>query len=433
MPGARDEPEDGEGDGGDETHLGRAADEGMLAGVLEESPDAETRVVAALDTIRELAEDVGPRPPCSAAETTALRRMAARLERDGVDSAIEPFAAYPSFLYAYGPILGAAASAGALPKHKGEALRSALAFGAIVGMALEGGLVRTPVSRAVSRWKSANLVAEVPARHEEQRTLCLVAHADSSRSGLMFHPRVLRWLGMIVRAQSLGVLAGGLESLAGPLQRRGRPRAGRAARAAAAGGRVLALGGLALLVERELRGRDVPGANDNASGVALAASLLAEVRARQAVSTRVVLVLTGAEEAGTLGAQAFLRSRETRDWIFLNLDGVGARATLRYLPREGILSTWPADEKLLGIARRIGQERRELGLREQARNAGLTYDATPVLARGGRALTLSAQDRTIPHYHHPTDLPRNLDPDGIRRALEVGRAFLAAIDRGEAD
>ena len=35
--------------------------------------------------------------------------------------------------------------------------------------------------------------------------------------------------------------------------------------------------GLALLAERELRGEDVPGANDNASGVAVVAELAAEL------------------------------------------------------------------------------------------------------------------------------------------------------------
>jgi hypothetical protein len=55
------------------------------------------------------------------------------------------------------------------------------------------------------------------------------------------------------------------------------------------------------------------------------------------------------------------------------------------------------------------------------------------MARGGRAITLSAQDTTIPNYHSPTDTVENADPDVLERAIEVGREMLAAIDRGEGD
>ena len=65
---------------------------------------------------------------------------------------------------------------------------------------------------------------------------------------------------------------------------------------------------------------------------------------------------------------------------------------------------------------------------------GLTYDVTPVLARGGRGITLVAgDDGVIPNYHWPTDTPENLDPDSLVRALEVARRMVAAVDRGEAD
>ena len=65
--------------------------------------------------------------------------------------------------------------------------------------------------------------------------------------------------------------------------------------------------------------------------------------------------------------------------------------------------------------------------------AGLTYDASPVLASGGRALTLSVQDGYIPNLHRPTDTTENVDPDGVRRTLAAGRELVAAIDGGAAD
>jgi hypothetical protein len=88
---------------------------------------------------------------------------------------------------------------------------------------------------------------------------------------------------------------------------------------------------------------------------------------------------------------------------------------------------------MLRLAGELAERRPELGLARQEVPAGLTYDTTPVLARGGRALTISAQDRTIPYLHTPEDVPGNLDRDSLRRSLEIGRELIAAIDRGEAD
>jgi hypothetical protein len=191
---------------------------------------------------------------------------------------------------------------------------------------------------------------------------------------------------------------------------------------------------LGLLIERELRGQDVPGANDNASGAGTVVQLAGEVAARPLEATRLVVLITGAEEAGVLGSRAFLAGHETSDWLFLNFDGVGAPATLRYLPEEGIGRKWPADERLVQLAERVRAEHPELGLEPVDAPTGLTYDATPVLAGGGRALTLVAGDGgRIPNYHRPSDTVGNLDVDVLERAVGVGRELIALVDRGEAD
>ena len=120
--------------------------------------------------------------------------------------------------------------------------------------------------------------------------------------------------------------------------------------------------------------------------------------------------------------------------MFLNFDGVAAPATLRYLPEEGLVRTWKADPALVGLAERVRSERPELGLEPVDQPLGLTYDATAVLARGGRALTLVAGDRgRIPNYHQPSDTVANLDPPTLGRALEIGRQLIRLVDAGEAD
>jgi Peptidase family M28 len=288
----------------------------------------------------------------------------------------------------------------------------------------------------LARRRSINLVATVEPTNAPSRTVCLVCHLDTSRSGLMFHrgflPWLHRWIG--VQAAALAIAA------ASPML--GGHRAGRSAVLAA---RAVLAAALLLLAERELRGVDVPGANDNASGVAAVATLLCELSADPLRETRVIGLFTGCEEAGVLGADAFLRQRDAtgrldrdatedwRNWLFLNFDGVGAPASLHYLRREGVLTKWSADPALVELAGAISDDRPELELSGTDHNAGLTYDVTPVLAGGGRAITFSAQDATIPNYHAPTDTAENLDPGVLERAMEVGREMLRRIDLGAAD
>ena len=378
----------------------------------------------ALELIDTLAGEIGPRRPTSRGEEVGAQAIADALRSSGVDAQIEPFPAYASFGYPIGALAALALAPAVLPE-RARLLRAAVGAAAAGLLAAEGGFRHTPLSGALARGQSRNVVASIEPRGEVARTLCLAAHSDTSRSGLIFHPALGPYLQPLFAAPLVAIFA-----LAGA------PVVERSAlgRRVVRGLRVGVAASLALLIERELRGEDVPGANDNASGAGTVVQLAAEVAARPLETTRLVVLVTGAEEAGLLGSRAFLDTHETADWLFLNFDGVGAPATLRYLPREGVGRTWPADERLIALAERVRAEHPELGLEPVDAPTGLTYDATPVLARGGRALTLVAGDGgRIPNYHRPTDTVENLDPDAVARAIAVGRELIALVDRGEAD
>jgi hypothetical protein len=376
-----------------------------------------------MDWVRLLAEEIGPRRPTGPAERVAAERVAAALGEGGLDARLEPFGGYSTFALPFGLTTALAVGAGLVPRTR-PVWRGALGLGAAASLVSEGGLVHTPLSRLLSRRRSQNVVAVIEPRARARRTLCLMCHLDTSRSGLMFDPRFVAHLNLWLKAQSAACMLQGAE----PLIARGRW--GRRAVAAA---RLVLTAGAALLAERELRGEDVPGGNDNASGAAVVASLGLELAADPPDSTRVTLLMTGCEEAGTLGAQAYLRAHETTCWLFLNFDNVGA-GKLHYLEREGLIQKWEADPALASLAGRIAAGRPELGLAAARKPLGLTYDATPVMAHGGRALTFVAGvEGRIPNYHWPTDTAANVDADAVGRALETGRAMLAAIDRGEAD
>ncbi|MGH2957567.1 MAG: M28 family metallopeptidase [Solirubrobacterales bacterium] len=378
----------------------------------------------AMQWVRLLADEIGPRRPTGPAERLAAERVRDELGSEGLAAQLEEFRGLSTFAAPVGAVVGMALAAGALPRRRWLA-RSLLAAAAGAHLIVEGGLVRTPVTDVLSRRRSQNLVATIEPAEDAERTICLLCHLDTSRSGLLFHPSLIGHLTPWLKAQSAAVLVQSAEPLLG------RSRSGRLA---LAGCRALLATAAALLLERELRGEDVPGANDNASGVAVVAQLALELLADRPRRSRIVVLMTGCEEAGMLGAQAFLRSRDTSGWLFLNFDNVGGAAPLHYLPQEGIVQKWDADSALASIAAAIARDRPELGLRAAERPIGLTYDATPVMARGGRAITfVAADDGVIPNYHWPTDTTENVDPGALERGLEVGRLLVGAIDRGEAD
>lgn len=391
------------------------------------SPQLSSETAAGVEQVRSwidlLCGEIGPRRPTSQGERVAAETMRSELRRLGIQAETKAYRGYASFGQPYGVMLLAATAPGLLPRRR-RRLRSSIAFAAAAALVLEGDLRITPLSRLLARREGRSLLATLEPEGEVQRTLCLVSHLDTSRSGLLFHPVLAPLLGRWITLQSIAVLAGAAEPLLS------RSRAGRRILGMS---RAIAAVGLSLLAERELRGEDVQGANDNASGVAVSAGLFSERAEQRLESTRLVLLATGGEEAGLLGMQAFLRAHDTTGWLFLNFDGVGAPATLRFLEREGVFVRKPADPGLLRVVRRLARDRPELGLEPQRTPAGLSYDTTAVLARGGRGLTLSSQDETIPHLHCPSDVPANLDLDSLAMALEAGRALIAAIDRGEAD
>ena len=190
---------------------------------------------------------------------------------------------------------------------------------------------------------------------------------------------------------------------------------------------------LALLAERELRGQDVPGANDNASGAAVAAQLAAECAAQPLDHTEVRVLITSCEEAGLLGAQAYSRAHadEAADTTFLNFDTVGGDVPLTYIRKEGGPARfWPASPRLVALAEAIARRRPELGLVPAPTTPGLPTDATAFRARGWEAITFLAQsERGIPNYHLPTDTYEHVSAEAVARALDTGREMLRELDR----
>ncbi len=374
-----------------------------------------------LECIRELSERIGPRAPCSPEEKGAATCIAERLSGLGLEPEIEEFASTRSFGAVYLAIFATALGGGFLQGVRG--LRVVGHLAAAVGAAtavLEGRFHPGGVASLLRRERSVNVHASIEPSGAVERTVCLVSHMDSSRAGLMFHPRVVAHLGALVSAAGFSAL---LQVISGPLMRVRRLRP------LVLVSRGLVALGLGLIVEREVRGSDVPGANDNASGVGACVALAETLVGSPLKRARVVILVTGSEESGALGMREFLSRHNTGGWWFVNFDGVGADAPLRVLSKEGgPLSAVDADPELLELARQVGAEDPELLASPLAHGSGLPYDSTPVLVRGGRAISVVNQEGAIPDYHWPTDRMDRISPEAFSRAVRFGRKLVEKLD-----
>ena len=282
------------------------------------------------------------------------------------------------------------------------AVMAGLATAAIVD---ELGGHRRLLRRALARRRTCNVVAELGDRHAA-RTIVVVSHHDAPR------PWVAAF-GALVSAPPLRLLGG-----------RRLPIARTLAYApltvllgVAANVRALRWAGMGLcasvvaLFGDTARRPPVPGANDNASGVATVLGVARDLGG-SAPSLRVLLVSTGSEETMLEGMDAFLRRhRDELDpdrTLVVCLDMVGWDHLI-VREGEGVLRRHPSRRRdldlLLRAARAAGVELAVAppgpaptdGL--AARWAGLPTVCVSSVAAGGG----------YPHYHRPTDVPDHVD------------------------
>jgi hypothetical protein len=103
---------------------------------------------------------------------------------------------------------------------------------------------------------------------------------------------------------------------------------------------------------------------------------------------------------------------------------------LRVLSREGgPLSILKADPDLLEAAAAVGEKFPDLEAVPLENGSGLPYDATPVMAGGGRAMTIVNQDGPIPNYHWPSDTTGNISEPAFKRATEFAARLVTRLDQ----
>ncbi|HHT49746.1 MAG TPA: Zn-dependent exopeptidase M28 [Firmicutes bacterium] len=363
--------------------------------------------------VRALAEKIGPRGSCTEAEKEAANYLKAEMARAGLEASEEPFKAVTSFSWVFGLIdLLFIIAALIFPARPNWGL--ALALFAFLAFILESSTFPF-LSVLIPKKKSQNLVAKIPARSKKIRKVIITAHYDSSRSALNFSPEMVKGFRrnylLMVGAMSLEVILFALTVYTTlPLKRLwflSLPAA------------LYLFFTFLTLVHRELAGQYTPGANDNASGVAVLLEVGKILTRFPLLTTEVTLVATGAEESGTNGALAYLRRhRPPKDTYIINLDNLGI-GRLTAVTQEGILGAKASSPELVSFARTVAAEKNVP--MQTAPYKLLTTDGTVFLMRGYPTMTLMAFDDEglLPNWHWPTDRAEFVEPKNLDDAKEL--------------
>ena len=194
--------------------------------------------------------------------------------------------------------------------------------------------------------------------------------------------------------------------------------------------------GVFLLADIELSDV-VPGANDNASGVATALSLAEELDAEAPENLDVWLLFTSAEEGQMEGMRAFFRAHrksiDRENTYFVVLDAVGS-GTVRYETGEGLAVTYDMDKRLVQLCNAVATADRENGDRFAAKplRQAFATDALPARIAKFRSTAITCRDdgSLLPaNYHRPEDTPKRIDRKALDRAHDFTLELVRALDR----
>lgn len=368
-------------------------------------------------------------------ERRAGVHLAGRLRELGRDVAVEPVTVWPNWALTH-LIHALLAIAGSVVSVSAPAIGLLLVFVAAVSTLADLTGTAFLVRRLTGRRASQNVVSRED--RGKPGTLVLVAHYDAARAGALFSPRAVE------RRATLG-------------QRIGRPIAPAAilfwsivAILICAGLRVagvesnlltaaqfvptvLLIISVPLLADVQLSSF-VPGAGDNASGVATALRL-AERFGGGLDHLDLWVVFTGAQEGMALGMRAWLKAHRAElppeATVVLNVDRV-ANGTVRFATREGFVLTSRFHPQVLGLCQDIArddEEPRRFGAQPVV--SRLTSDAYAARTRGYPATTISCLNSLdySPGYHQPEDTAERVEPEALERAFGFTSELIERIDQ----
>ena len=388
-----------------------------------------------MEVIRELCSCKG-RGPGTDAERRAANLLADRVRALGRRAEVEPFFTHPEYAIVH-LIHAGIGVAGSIVATIQPAVGFSLVFLAAVSTYLDLNtrlyLVRSLLFRRVSQ----NVVSP-GSRPEAPARLILMAHYDAARTGYIFSKasnrtrklpertrlglgplRLFFWLGLAPLLPILGARMAGLDATwLNALQ---------------AIPTIVLIVAAFLLIDIVLSDI-VPGAYDNASGVAAVLSATEKLTADPPPNLDVWVVLAGSEESFCEGSRAFVRGRrkefDRETTFFVNVDSVSF-GQVAYEISQGPVISLPHDPHLIELCEALASSGAAEGGARPIRHP-LLDDALPARVRRLRAITLRTTDENgnlAPWYHTHDDTPERVDSDALTQATDFLIALARLIDR----
>lgn len=286
----------------------------------------------------------------------------------------------------------------------------------------------TIFSPLIPKKQSQNVVARIPAETGADHNILLMAHYDSARASAVFAPKRVKNFRLSFLLNTYAGIISIVWAYLGEYW------------GASLWFKLicLALSGVHLVnviihIQREIYHKFVPGANDNASGVAAVCAVIATLRKQPLQHSNLWIVFTGCEEAGIQGAKAFFRKHRAElapeNTDIINIDNVGS-GNLHYVTGEGMLLFYNFDEGLINQCQVLAQSPQFENVRPlEYRRA--YFDTLIFAQRGYRCTTLIALDHDglIPNWHWYTDTIENIDEKTIRQTADFATALARRLDR----
>ena len=373
-----------------------------------------------------------PRGSATAGERRAAEWGAARLREAGAsDVRLQSFRYQRSWAARHVPHF----VAGALGGVGGGAAGAVLTAAAATSFELDLGGRLQWLACVAPTGEGTNAVGRVPARGEPRRRLVLVAHHDAAQTGLAW-----RIVERNARAREAGFPAWtpDRDVMASPAS---TPKAAFAlttagcligVRRARLSGALALLGCAALALETASNDA-VPGASDNATGVAGVLALVERFAADPLDGTEVTALLTGCEESGMGGMRAWLDADgavlDRGSTLVLGLDtlGAGEPAVVR---EEGPFrpERYRPDE----VARADrGAARMGLPAPRRMRLGGWTDPILAVHAGLPTVSLVSVRGNAFTNYHLPSDTPERVDWASVDGCVRLAAGIVEDFVEGD--
>jgi Peptidase family M28 len=384
-----------------------------------------------MDLIRELCSFEG-RGPGTDAERRAANMLAGRLRKMRRSAEIESTFVHPQYAVVH-LIHAALAIAGSVLATVQPAVGFALVLAAAASTYLDLNTRFYLVRSLLFRRASQNVVSS-GSRPEAPVRLILSAHYDAARTGWVFSRRLRQgersggrpspgpfriffWGGLAPLLPLLGLRMAGIDAAwLGALQ--SVPT-------------ILLIVAAFFLIDIALSDT-VPGAYDNASGVAAVLSAADQLEAEPPTNLDLWVVLPGSEESMCEGMRAFARTQRKqfdpeRTYV-INVDSV-SHGNLNYEVSEGAVVSLPLDGQLVELCEALAGGGN--GLAAEPLRYSLLDDALPPRNAGMHAVTIRATDggSPAPWYHTLEDTPERVDEEALARATEFVVALARLLDR----